>query len=331
MKRAFESATIKLTAWYLAILMVICLFFSVIIYQTSSSELETRVQSVAQRYSRLTPRGIVIQDYSESQLHEARLSLVIALVYSNMFILLLGGAGSFILARRTLKPIEEAQEAEARFISDASHELRTPLAVMKSELEVALRDKKLDHKDAIDILESNLEEVNRLAGLSNMLLKLARNQIGSKEMSAIDARPLIDEVIRHFEKLGVTRIDTSDLLRQIPIHADPDSIRELITILLENAIRYSPDDTPITVSAAAKRDSTIILLRNHGEGIIEADLPYIFDRSYRGEKSRNQAAGGYGLGLSLAKKIVLLHQGTISISSRPGDFTLVSLELPKNP
>lgn len=310
--------------------MFISIFFSIIIYQISSSEVRTRLNIVEEEFVLPLP-GSTTGTYSEfqrRQLEEASISLFIALLYSNIAIWVLGGIGSYFLARRTLEPIEQFQEAQARFISDASHELRTPLAIMKSELEVAERDKSLTKDEMRELLGSNLEEVDRLAVLSDTLLKLSRQDFAELDFSLIDIRSVIDKIIATYTKTAHKRFTITGPKKAI-VRANPPSIRELFVILIDNALRYSPEGSSISIKLRSEVDSVVVVISNHGPGIVPEDLPHIFDRFYRGEKSRASSSGGYGLGLSLAKNIVDLHEGKIQIKSIPNKKTTLSVTLNK--
>lgn len=331
MKQMFESATLKLTLWYLAIVMFICLFFSVIIYQISTSEVKTRLHIVEERFEMpLLPIGDQKGDYTsfqKRQLKEAQTNLFVALFYSNLSILLIGGVGSYILARRTLQPIEELQDAQARFTSDASHELRTPLAVMKSELEVAKRSKNMTKQDMQELIDSNLEEVNRLTDLSDMLLKLSKHEFSQVDMQAVNLVTIIQKVIVAQKKAGVTRIK-STLPKKLTVQGNASSLDELFMILLQNAIQYSPDDSDIILIGSQTKDTVEIAISNGGKGISPEDLPHIFERFYRADKSRTNKSG-YGLGLPLAKKIIDLHAGEIEITSKYNKNTTVKVSFKK--
>lgn len=332
MKQMFESATLKLTIWYLAILMSICIFFSVIIYQTSTSEIQSRFDTLEERFGipllgeKQTNEGTTT--FRESQLHEAQISLLVALLYSNLAILVLGGLGSYFLARRSLQPLEASHEAITRFTSDASHELRTPLAVMKSELEVALRDTSLTKAEMKELLNSNLEEVNRLTELSQTLLQLSRQEYASVEMKRIDLTTIVRRAIK---ALGApTKRLAVDIAEKTTVRANESSLTELIMILLDNALRYSPEDSTVTIKASKRAQSIQLAISNTGKGIAAADLPYVFDRFYRGDKSRTGGQKtGYGLGLSLAKKIADIHDAAIDITSKPDVLTTVKIRFKK--
>ena len=171
MDRLFKSATLQLTGWYLLIMMVICVGFSTVIYQVSSSEFERRLPQTIISTSPFNLDAILERARAQ-RAAESRAALIRNLILVNLVALGLGGGASYLLARRTLRPIEQAAEAQGRFVSDASHELRTPLTAMQAENEVALRDPKLSKADLRTLLQSNLEEVGKLQGLSDRLLQL---------------------------------------------------------------------------------------------------------------------------------------------------------------
>lgn len=334
MKHMFASATVKMTTWYLLILMAISLLFSGIIYNISTHELDDRLNLFQTRIEpRLKPRqgADMLGELREGQAAEAKARLFIALVYTNLIILGLGGVASYFLARWTLKPIEESHDAEARFTSNASHELRTPLAVMKSELEVALRDKNLAKNDMREILESNLEEVNRLSALSNTLLKLSRGELRPSDFEKTNFSSIIRKSVAQFS--STQRTFNVSVAKNLAIErGNESSLSELCMIVLENACNYSPEGSTIKVLAAERGGKVELEVENTGLGIMPDDLPHVFERFYRGDKSHSSrsARQGYGLGLSLAQQIVALHNGTITMRSTPNVTTTVTILLPKS-
>ncbi|HEY1085318.1 MAG TPA: HAMP domain-containing sensor histidine kinase [Candidatus Saccharimonadales bacterium] len=331
----FESTTVKLTAWYLLILIGISLLFSTIIYQISRAELDTRFNSFSSRVEHgrnADPAELrQLDTFRTIQLHESETRLFFALFYTNLLILVAGGCGSYLLARRSLKPIEESHEAQSRFTSDASHELRTPLAVMKSELEVALRDKSLSKSDMRELLESNLEEVNRLSDLSNVLLKLSKQDFSGLSLTKASLNDSVKAVTKLHKKDGGGRIKLH-LESKNHIIGNEASLTELLMILVDNALRYSPEDSPIDIYTKDRSGSIAVEIINQGKGIAPDDLPHVFERFYRGEKSRtsNEDSSGYGLGLSLAKKIADLHDADIKITSIPDKTTSVVIVFKKS-
>lgn len=325
----FKSATLKLTSWYLAILITISLLFSVVIYSIASSEVGNRIGFIqgAPKYSFNINDPTVFDNYRNLQIHEAESNLITSLIITNICIWIAGGVGSYYLARRTLEPIEEAHEAQSRFTSDASHELRTPLASMKTEIEVALRDPALKKEEMHELLESNLEEVNKLTSLSHMLLQLSRLDHDNIPQDKVQLPETIATVIEHLNKTE-RRIDFENG-KSHPVLANAASTEELLMILLDNALKYSPDDSRITVRLISQKDMSGFEISNSGEGIPAEMLPHIFDRFYRVDTSRTSGSKkGYGLGLSLAKKIVELSRGELSVSSAPGQLTTFKVLLP---
>ncbi|HET8884609.1 MAG TPA: ATP-binding protein [Candidatus Saccharimonadales bacterium] len=311
----FKSATLKLTVWYVLILVSISLLFSVIIYSIALSEVGTRISYLQQSRPLIYNENPSFFDaIRDAQLVEAENNLIAALLITNMSIWFAGGFGSYYLARRTLRPIEEAHEAQSRFTSDASHEFRTPLASMKVELEVALRDPDLSIEETRELLESNLEEVNKLTRLSHTLLQLSRLDHDKITRERVELRAVATSTVERFGKTD-NRIALHNV-RKIFVVANESNVEELLTILIDNALKYSPSDSVVNVSLIKKKQMSGFKVVNTGEGIPTEALPYIFDRFYRADASRTEKdKKSYGLGLSLAKKIVELHGGELTVNS----------------
>lgn len=331
----FHSATLKLTGWYLLILMTISLVFSVVIYNIVSNELGDRLEQLQSRFERsnlIIPYGDIHNPtytaFRVDQDMRAKTNLLVSLGYVNLLIFVAGGAGSYLLARRTLQDIEAAHESQSRFASDASHELRTPLAVMRSELEVTLRDKNASKAELRETLESSLEEVNKLANLSQMLLHLARAEHPDLEMSAISLQELTEDVAHRYDRSG-KRVEIKTTGKIPSVYANQAGIEELLTILVDNALKYSPPDSLVSIRLAKRGGKAAFEITNTGKGISAEDLPHIFDRFYRADSSRTGGEkSGFGLGLALAKKIVEIHNGELSASSAPGHATTFTVLLP---
>jgi signal transduction histidine kinase len=324
----FHSATLKLTGWYLFILMTISLLFSVIIYQVATSEIDSRLEIFQRETGSNIIPGYDLGSLRSIQARQASINLLTNLLYINILVLGVGGIGSYLMARRTIEPIEQAHEAQSRFTSDASHELRTPLAAMKTELEVALRDPNLKKEEMKELLTSNLEEVNKLTQISQTLLLLSR-----LEHSGITTgRVAIDDIVRRLtERFNRSRprIVYTPPSKPLYITANHVSIEELATILLDNALKYSPSASKVHVILKREGKKARLDVINTGKGIAAEDLPHIFDRFYRVDESRTNAGEtGYGLGLSLAKRIVELHNGDLSASSAPDHETVFTVLLP---
>lgn len=321
--------------WYLAIIMTISLLFSVVIYSTSERELQQSFHRELVFYQlgggfrvntdegpmMTTPQAIFDQSTSHIKLN---------LLIINAGILVLAGGASYMLARRTLTPIEAALEAQGRFAADASHELRTPLTAMKSEIEVALRGKELPVAEARELLKSNLEEIAKLEALSAGLLKLAQ-----KDGQTVAKNPVS---LTEVAAAAVTRLGTSakkggvtidNRVKELTIAGDSESIVELLVILLDNAVKYSPAGTAVKLDSSVHGHWAHVTVTDKGQGIAATDIPHIFERFYRADTSRSKhKVEGYGLGLSIAKQITDLHEGSIEVASRPSNGSVFTIKLP---
>jgi len=326
MNELFKSATLQLTGWYLLIIMMICISFSTVIYQVSSNEFNRQLPQTI-----ISGKGFNVQDVLEDarieRATEARAALLQNLTFVNVAALAVGGVVSYLLARRTLEPIEEAAEAQGRFISDASHELRTPLAVMRSEIEVALRSHDLNKAKLQKLVESNLEEVNKLHGLSDRLLQLSNGH--DMELQVVNLEQVvIDAASPYFASAKSRNIEIINEIEPLEIEANHESLKDVLSILIDNAIKYSPDKKKITIDAYRRNRSAYIEIRDQGHGIKAIDLPHIFDRFYRADQSRSKAnVEGYGLGLSIAKQVIERMDGTIQATSVIGKGTTFTIRL----
>ena len=330
----FKSATLRLTGWYLLVLMSLSIVFSVVIFQVASSEVQTRLErfQTSLQQSRdfdFAPPPIQAADLRNREVNKATANISVELLYVNLFVLIAGGFVSYFLARRSILPIERAHESQSRFTSDASHELRTPLAVMKTELEVAMMDKKATVQDLKEVLASNLEEVDKLSKLSQMLLNLSQFDNTTLKLGPVNLYKVSHNIVNDF-KLPSSRIIINSKKRPI-IHGDETAIAELVKVLIDNALQYSPSDSLIVINISEQENEAQFEIINTGPGISEDKLPYIFDRFYRADSSRtNGAQKGYGLGLALAKRIVELNNGELIATSTPDHETIFTFILPLN-
>lgn len=328
--KLFHAATLKLTAWYLLVIMLVSLLFSILVYQTALGELQARVEQFGQNLPNtyLSEPLVDIKQLWLTQSVVASHNIILNLGYINLAILIFGGIASYLMARLTLRPIEESHQAQSRFVSDASHEFRTPLAAMKTELEVAMRAKSLSKKEMNELLVSNLEEVNRLSELSSTLLSLSKMDYSSLTHEAVVINGIVKRTAARFNK-SAKRIKFSSKSRRLLVDAHQPSIEELLKILLDNALKYSPENSEVRISLKKHYSKAIIQVKNSGKGISPKDLPHIFDRFYRADDARKyKADSSFGLGLSLAKKIVELHGGELSVTSGVNKETTFSVSLP---
>lgn len=323
----FHVATLKLTAWYLAILMAVSVSFSVVIYSISAHELD-------RPFPINSPNRTFIDDdvvrlIRESRANEGKRSLVANLVILNVATLALGAGASFFFARRTLRPIEEAMEAQSRFVSDASHELRTPLAVMKTENEIALREKKPTTAALKDSLKSNLEEVDRLQLLTDRLLALSSRQPVTLE--AFDTGEVVREaVLRHEAAAKLKKITLAQSGDDLKAIGDVDTVCDIVSILIDNAIKYSPVKTTVTIAAHEQNNKVLLSVSDEGDGVSDEDKTKIFERFYRADESRSKAnVEGHGLGLALATRLAESNNARLTVADHQPHGAVFTLELPK--
>lgn len=328
----FHSAALKLTAWYLSIIMILSISCSAVIYQFSSNELEQNTRRQVYFFNnQLDP-----SDFNDfAQLRQKQLShglnrLRLDFVLFNLFVLIGGGYLSYVLARRTLRPLEESLEAQKRFTSDASHELRTPLTAMQTEIEVALRDSGLTKTQATELLKSNLEEVGKLKALSEGLLHLAQTNSRQVATTPTSLSSVIKETLHRTDKAKkAKKITIKDKTKDLTLKADPHSLTELLVILVDNAIKYSPAGATVYLSSSVQGKLGHISVKDEGIGIKATDLPRIFERFYRAEASRSKTqTEGYGLGLAIAKKIADSLGGSITVKSAPDKGSTFTVSIP---
>ena len=339
----FHSARIKLTAWYLLIIMIISVAFSAAIYRVLSNELEqfARMQRVRiERERRLYYGGTVppvnpeIKPVPDPELiEEVKDHLKVILLIINGTILIVSGGIGYFLAGRTLKPIKDMVDEQNRFIADASHEFRTPLTALKTNVEVTLMDKQFTTAEAKRVLTESLGDINQLQSLSDALLRLAQYQTqnGNHYFQSISIVEIINDAVKKVSQLAKQKkITIKTTVNDLHIAGDDRSLKELIIILLDNAIKYSPNESEVSISSKNTDSHITLNVTDQGTGIEQKDLPHIFDRFYRADKSRSKTdMPGYGLGLSIAKKIVKTHHGSIDVKSKVQKGTTFIITLPK--
>lgn len=335
----FRKTITRLTALYLAIIMVVSLFFSANLYRVSVQEFDRDVR----RQRELIERGPDFAGLSGPPLNrliplrqtfaqEAKAHILANLFVTNIFILVAGGFLSYYLARRTLRPIEEAHESLERFTADASHELRTPITAMKTETEVALMNPKLTLNQAKAQLGSILEELAKLTTLSDGLLRLARMESADLSQNVVPVKNVITAAIERVRPLAKNRQIALQTPKNIQgsWRGDKDSLVESVVIILDNAVKYSPKKTTVNITTHSDQHQLFLNVQDQGAGIKASELPHIFERFYRADSSRHkqESTNGYGLGLAIAKSIIELHKGSIQAKSTPGQGTTVSIRLP---
>jgi len=332
----FRSARFKIAIWFVLAIVFISLLFSFVFYRAVARDLnaryagiELKIKNNIRNLERIPP---VLKTLLRNDLRVAKQRIIFIILFANGGIFFLSLLIGYFIAGRALKPIEEMVEEQNRFISDASHELRTPLSVIKTATEVALRDKELSTNDARRILEDNLKDLENLETLTERLLRLSQYQKDLKvlKFEIFDLGQIAKDIYRKIIPVAQKKmIDLKLEADSAYIRGDKISIEELILVLLDNAIKYTPEKGIVTLSVANVGRFAVIKVADSGAGINRKDLPHIFDRFYRAEESRSkQKEPGFGLGLSVAKKIAGIHNGTISAISSTGKGSTFKVVLP---
>lgn len=331
----FDRTYLKLAGFYLLVLAVITFIFSVNIYQLSVGEIKNdlKMHSARLEILRLPPATkAAMQSEAKEQYSEVQSKIIGRLIIINIFILAAGGMLSYYLARWTLKPIEENHKALERFTADASHELRTPIAAMQTETEVSLMNPKLNLEEAKAQLESNLEEMQKLTGLTETMLNLASfNETAQVELNSFEVDSIVHNSKNRVKQMAKTK-NIKIVSNQVPgisVLVDRESIEQALVILLENAIKYSSERSVVNIISETETGKMNIKVQDFGVGISANDSKYIFDRFYRSEASRaKKGKGGYGLGLAIAKNILSKNNGKISVESQVSKGSTFTLSLP---
>jgi two-component system sensor histidine kinase CiaH len=259
-------------------------------------------------------------------------------------LLLLGGGllgilfatvGGLFLAERALVPIRLAFRRQQDFVADASHELRTPLTLIRANAEMMTRHPEQPAAANADLLQDILSETDRLSHLVTDLLTLARADAGQEplDLAEFSLSDLAAETVRQFAPLATAhRIDlTVAADSPLTIRGDMARMRQLLVILLDNAVKYTPEGGTVEVTCRLNRQGgrlpVTLTVSDSGSGIAAEDLPHIFERFYRADPARRHD-GSAGLGLAIAQWIVAAHRGRIQAANRPSLGSSFTVQLP---
>ena len=254
--------------------------------------------------------------------------LLIVLTVGGLLVLAASLLVGWVYAERALVPIRDALRRQREFAADASHELRTPLTIVRGSVEDLRRNADQPVATVGSALDDIEVEVDRLTALVDDLLLLARTDSGVLELAAeltdlaevaLDASGVL---VSAADRRGI-RIEVD--AQPVPLVADPARLRQLITILLDNAVRHAPEGSTVEVGVAAVDGSARLRVEDRGPGFRPEDLPRAFDRFWR---APDAPAGGTGLGLSIAAWIAERHGGSVMASNRPGGGARLEVLLP---
>ena len=260
-----------------------------------------------------------------------RLATCRTFVLTSLWISLLGVSAVFLLvcllSSRIIRPVAESYEKQKRFITDAGHEIKTPLAIIDADAELIA----MDAGDS-EWLRDIQSQVRRLTRLTGDLIYLARMEEagGPPEKLTFSLSALVEELSGSFRALALQQGKrfASQVQPGICLCGDEKSVGQLVSILLDNAVKYADAGGEIRISLARQGHSAQLVVYNTAESIAQADLPHLFDRFYRTDRSRNSGTGGYGIGLSIASAVVSAHRGRIAAASKDGRSLTMTVTLP---
>ena len=229
-----------------------------------------------------------------------------------------------------LDRIQEAYDIQNQFVSDASHELRTPIAVIQGYAKLLDRWGKEDKEALEESIEAIKSEADNMKNLVEKLLFLARGDKNTQQviMEEFYLNEVIEELLKETKLIDDEHEIGCNNNEIIKIYADPKLIKQALRVFLDNSIKYTPKQGKISISSYVSGNNVEIVVKDNGIGIDEKDIPKIFDRFYRADKSRTRETGGNGLGLSIAKWIIMKHKGSIKVKSAVNTGTEIRVNLP---
>jgi signal transduction histidine kinase len=235
-----------------------------------------------------------------------------------------------------LANLQQAFTSQRAFLADAAHELKTPVTIVKSTIQ-SLLQRPRSAEEYRDGIEAALEDIERLEKLVHSMLRLARAEqwaSGSlrRDLEVIDLTSTCELSVAHLRPLAEARKLKLELQRDGSprLHADAEDLELVWANLLENAIQYSPAGSSVKMTVVGVDAGAEVSVKDSGQGIPAAEIPFIFDRFRRADTSRARNTGGYGLGLAISKAIVEAYGGTIRVESEVGIGTTMTVRLPAN-
>lgn len=299
-----DKNTRKLTLSYLFVIMTLSVIFSFIIYGLVSTRLNRPIPPQTNRIQQVERITDTLQDRIDRRDSDTKKSVLLSLVLLNVSLLIGGSVLSYILARRTLRPIELSISQQDRFISDASHELRTPLTSLLLSNEVALKKHSRSKASVDTLLRENINQIQSLTMLTNSLLDLSSSQVVG-DTQKVDLNDIVTDAIEIHKKDAIAKnISIVNKVGMSSAIINPISLRQILSIYVDNAVKYSPVGSKITISMRKEKSTITLRVVDEGPGVDKKDIEKIFDRFYRADTSRtNSATQGYGLGLSIARML----------------------------
>ena len=245
---------------------------------------------------------------------DSRTSFMRAYVTCAVIMVAISGVAAVYMSKKTLSPLKDFVQKQVDFVSDASHELRTPLAVVQSKIENILASPDMKVMDVSEELAVSLSEINRLNKLANELLTLARNDKNTIDVNLelCNINELVKKISEPFKEImEIHNREFEYSASECYARVDKDKLKQILIILLDNAIKYSNEGDKITIFVYSLSNEVCIEVVDTGVGMSDEAIKHVFERFYREDKARSRETGGTGLGLSIASTLVNLHKGSI--------------------
>lgn len=336
----FKKARVRLTIWYLLVIMAVTLGFSVFVYMgvntATTRALETQRNRIEKQFYNYEREGHPIPPplphFSAETLVEIRERTLVVLGIINLFVLITSAGLGYFLAGKTLKPIENALDKQKRFISDAAHEIKTPLTAMKTDIEVTLRDNNLDLSKAKDSLKGTVDDIDRLYKITESLLTLCKAQ-GSRQQQnfeKFDISELIATLLKKYSKVAENKgFKINYQAQKAFVYLNKAETENLMSNLIDNSIKYNKSKKDVEILVAAVTPLVSIEIKNSGYSIDEEDVLSIFEPFYRSDPSRSKDnIEGVGLGLAIAKEIAEKNGGKLEVKNIKETSVSFLLKLP---
>lgn len=264
--------------------------------------------------------------------HEALENLVRVLLATAAGAAALAFAGAWFIAGRALVPIAAAFRRQREFVADASHELRTPLTTLRAATDLLDRHRDEPLGANAQVLEDMRHELARTERLVEDLLLLARSDLDELTLARgrVDLLRLAEGIARRLSPVAAGRgVTLTHQGESTVVDADPDRLEQAVLVLVDNALGHSPRGGHVTLVAERAGRGAVLRVRDDGPGIPQEELAHVFERFYRGDRSRADRGGGAGLGLAIARTLVRVHGGDLTLESAPGAGTVATIRLPQ--
>lgn len=322
----FQKARIALTLWYILITALLLVIFSIAAIGAEKRAFGRIEQALANKAQRPKLTALL-----EKRILEFEKNFRNRLLLFDLALFLIASGSSYLLSGRTLKPIQEMIKQQEEFSADASHELRTPLTTIDMEIEALKRTERNLPEKYKNIFISIQEEISRMRNIVDGLLILVRSNYANtkKSWKIFNLSELITDTFKQMQPLAHEKSLDFKLenKQNLMVYGSTNELKQVVIILLDNAIKYTPLKESVTVKTFLKENNVNLVVQDTGVGITEKDLPHIFNRFYRASNSQDQYRG-VGIGLAIAKKIIENHQGKILVESTLHQGSKFTIHLP---